>query len=102
MALYEGTDVRKRLSGQLTFFFVWLFVTVVGLCLHADPSGHGTHTQLGMPPCPSVLLFNRPCHIAVIKETDGGYNKENEGWDGEDCVVRERGTQARRFVVIPV
>lgn len=61
MALYEGTDQRKRLSGQLTFFGVWLFVTICGLSLHPDPSGHGTHTQLGLPPCPSVLLFNRPC-----------------------------------------
>ena len=61
MALYEGTDQRKRLSGQLTFFIVWLFTTVIGLSLHPDPSGHGTHTQLGLPPCPSVLLFNRPC-----------------------------------------
>ena len=61
MALYEGTDQRRKLSGQLSFFGVWLFVTVVGLSLHPDPSGHGTHTQLGLPPCPSVLLFNRPC-----------------------------------------
>lgn len=29
--------------------------------LHADKHGHGTHQQLGLPPCPSVLLFDRPC-----------------------------------------
>jgi hypothetical protein len=43
------------------FVGVWLFTTITALCLHPDPSGHGTHTQLGLPPCPSVLLFNRPC-----------------------------------------
>jgi hypothetical protein len=40
---------------------VWLAVTGIGLALHPDASGHGTHQQLGLPPCPSVLLFDRPC-----------------------------------------
>lgn len=61
MALYESSDKRKKLFGQLLFFFVWLAITVTAICLHPDPSGHGTHTELGLPPCPSVLLFNRPC-----------------------------------------
>src|SRR5437016_11758134 len=61
MALYESSDQRKRLFGQVMFFGVWLFITVVGIALRPDPSGHGTHTQLGLPPCPSVLLFDRPC-----------------------------------------
>jgi hypothetical protein len=61
MALYEGTDQRKRLSGQLMFVGVWLAITAVAVVLHPDSSGHGTHTQLGLPPCPSVLLFSRPC-----------------------------------------
>jgi hypothetical protein len=61
MTLYEPTDSRKRLSGQLMLFGMWLFITVVGAVLHPDASGHGTHTQLGLPPCPSVLLFDRPC-----------------------------------------
>jgi len=26
-----------------------------------DPSGVGTHRQLGLPPCSSVMLFGRPC-----------------------------------------
>jgi len=29
--------------------------------LRPSESGHGTHTQLGMPPCGSVVLFHRPC-----------------------------------------
>jgi len=61
MALYEPATKRRELSGQLIMFGVWLFVTVTSLALHPDPSGHGTHTQLGLPPCPSVLLFDRPC-----------------------------------------
>lgn len=52
---------RKRLSGQLVWFGLWVGATAVGAWLVPDPSGHGTHTQLGLPPCPSVLLWNRPC-----------------------------------------
>ena len=39
----------------------WLGTTVVGLLLRPSSSGHGTHTQLGLPSCPSVTLFGRPC-----------------------------------------
>ncbi len=46
---------------QLTWFSAWFAVTAIGLYLHPDAHGHGTHQQLGLPPCPSVLLFNRPC-----------------------------------------
>ena len=33
----------------------------VAAWLHADPHGHGTHEQLGMPACGWVLAFNKPC-----------------------------------------
>jgi hypothetical protein len=46
---------------QLLWTVAWAFCTGVGLFLHADKHGHGTHQQLGLPPCPSVLLFDRPC-----------------------------------------
>jgi hypothetical protein len=29
--------------------------------LTPDPRGHGTHEQLGMPPCTFYLLFGCPC-----------------------------------------
>ncbi|MBS1708829.1 MAG: DUF2752 domain-containing protein [Armatimonadetes bacterium] len=29
--------------------------------MRPSPIGHATHTQLGLPPCPSVVLFHRPC-----------------------------------------
>lgn len=61
MALYEPIPHRKYASSQLTLFGMWAFITACGSYLHPDPSGHGTHTQLGLPPCPCVLLFHRPC-----------------------------------------
>ena len=46
---------------QLIWPAMWAACTGVGLYLHPDSHGHGTHQQLGLPPCPSVLLFDRPC-----------------------------------------
>ncbi len=40
---------------------MWLGVTSVGAFLHPDPHHHGTHMELGLPPCPCALLFHRPC-----------------------------------------
>jgi hypothetical protein len=40
---------------------MWLITTIVAAVLKPSPHGHGTHQQLGMAPCPSVLLFDRPC-----------------------------------------
>jgi hypothetical protein len=61
MGLFERGFERSNLRGQMYGFGIWLAVTVVGAALHPDPSGHGTHTQLGLPPCPSAFLFDRPC-----------------------------------------
>ncbi len=61
MALYEPVGHRRRIAGQLLYFCAWLAITVVGACLHASPTGHGTHEELGLPPCPSALFFSRPC-----------------------------------------
>jgi hypothetical protein len=60
MTLFEPAP-RDSIRWQPTYFLVWLIVTVIGLCLRPDPSGHGTHQELGLPPCPSALLFDRPC-----------------------------------------
>jgi Protein of unknown function (DUF2752) len=50
------------LRAQLLWTVAWAFCTFVGVfLLNADKHGHGTHQQLGLPPCPSVLLFDRPC-----------------------------------------
>ncbi len=61
MEFLEGPIPRKYLGGQLAYFALWLGVTIIGACLHASPDGHGTHQELGLPPCPSVLFFDRPC-----------------------------------------
>ncbi|MDI9638903.1 DUF2752 domain-containing protein [Kamptonema cortianum] len=60
--LFEPAKNRKAVTGQLIWFLVWLSVTVIGaFVLKANPDGHGTHTQLGLPPCASVVFFDRPC-----------------------------------------
>jgi hypothetical protein len=40
---------------------VWGIVTAIAAFLKPNPNLHGTHRQLGLPPCPSVVLFHRPC-----------------------------------------
>jgi hypothetical protein len=61
LTLLEPVASRKQISWQPMWFATWLGITAVGLILHPDPVGHGTHQELGLPPCPSVLLFDRPC-----------------------------------------
>ncbi|MCO5297331.1 MAG: DUF2752 domain-containing protein [Fimbriimonadaceae bacterium] len=61
MIAFEHGVRRKLLLGQFLWFALWVAITVTALFLHPDPSGHGTHTQLGLPPCPSVLVMGRPC-----------------------------------------
>lgn len=38
-------------------------LTVLGLALwlHPSPAGHGTHTQLGLPPCGFLAFTGLPC-----------------------------------------
>lgn len=61
MVLFDDGLPRKRLTGQLIWFVLWVLVTGVAAFLKPDPGHHGTHQQLGLPPCPSVLFFHRPC-----------------------------------------
>jgi hypothetical protein len=56
----HGVD-RKFLIGQLSWFVVWVIVTAIGAYLTPSSQGHGTHQQLGLPPCPSVFMFGRLC-----------------------------------------
>ena len=61
--LYEffAPATRKMVVAQVVWFGLWLVATGIGLWLRPDPHGHGTHQQLGLSPCPSVLFFSRPC-----------------------------------------
>jgi len=61
MALLEFGYARRDLKSQMMWFGSWAGVTAIGAFLTPDKSGHGTHQQLGLPPCPSVLFFDRPC-----------------------------------------
>ncbi len=65
-------DAKDRQSRDLPFlpgerpflvlvFLVSLGFISVGLWLNPDPSGVGTHTQLGLPPCGHLLATGRPC-----------------------------------------
>ncbi|MCS7209841.1 MAG: DUF2752 domain-containing protein [Fimbriimonadales bacterium] len=38
-----------------------LLVLGIGWYLRPDPAGHGTHQQLGLPPCTIFYLTGRPC-----------------------------------------
>lgn len=55
-------DVPARfLFGQFLWFLLWLITTGCAIWLRPDPSGHGTHEQLGLPPCASMYFLGRPC-----------------------------------------
>jgi len=56
----EGVP-KARLTGQLIWFLGWLAVTVAAIWLSPSSQMHGTHQQLGLPACPSVAFFDRPC-----------------------------------------
>jgi hypothetical protein len=38
-----------------------LVLLAVAAMLKPNPLGHGTHQQLGLPPCTFLVLFGRPC-----------------------------------------
>lgn len=52
---------RKYLVGQLFWFLSWLAVTIIAAILTPSQHGHGTHQQLGLPACASVVMFGKPC-----------------------------------------
>jgi hypothetical protein len=60
MLQFVEAPAKRRLA-QLTWPVIWFGVTVVGAWLKPNAAGHGTHRQLGLPQCPSVAFFGRPC-----------------------------------------
>lgn len=47
------------LAGALAaVLLAWL---LVGATLTPDPSGMGTHRQMGLPPCGWIVAFGKPC-----------------------------------------
>lgn len=61
MIRLEGPYHRRLLTSQLLWFGAWVAVTALSIWVHPDPHGHGTHRQFGLMPCPSVMMFDRPC-----------------------------------------
>ncbi len=60
--LFDPASSKRHRIGQLAWFFMWLAVTVIGaFVLRPADALHGTHTQLGLAACYSVVLFDRPC-----------------------------------------
>ncbi len=60
--VYYPEQSRSPLAGQAVLFGAWFILSFIGaVILHPDVNHHGTHTQLGLPPCPSVVFFGRPC-----------------------------------------
>ncbi|MBS1717495.1 MAG: DUF2752 domain-containing protein [Armatimonadetes bacterium] len=59
--MFEPVPSRRFLWPQALYFSAWAGMVAIGIALKPNPDGHGTHTQLGFAPCPSVLLFHRPC-----------------------------------------
>ncbi|MFN7172117.1 MAG: DUF2752 domain-containing protein [Fimbriimonadaceae bacterium] len=51
----------QDLGGEIFTFGVWLAMTVIGVLLRPSAEGFGTHRQLGLPPCGSIVMFGRPC-----------------------------------------
>ncbi|MBX3317214.1 MAG: DUF2752 domain-containing protein [Phycisphaeraceae bacterium] len=52
--------VWERLA-HVALAMACLAVLWVGRGLEPSPAGHGSHVQLGMPPCAWVVRFDRPC-----------------------------------------
>lgn len=58
---FETGWPRRRLAFYPIWFAAWAIGTLLGVLMIPSEQGHGTHTQLGLPPCGSVVFFSRPC-----------------------------------------
>ena len=62
----ESADAPERgnLASRLTWLVLMglpLFVVITAFTVSPDPAGHGTHTQLGLPPCGFLVTTGLPC-----------------------------------------
>lgn len=48
-------------AGQAVLLVVALGGIALGMALVPSPEGHGTHGQLGLPPCGMMVTTGRPC-----------------------------------------
>lgn len=64
LALPAPAMESARLSSRIGWFFLAAIpfaVILTARMLVPDPAGHGTHTQLGLPPCGFLVLTGCPC-----------------------------------------
>jgi len=59
--LVTFAESRRKLRSELVMFIGWVLLLATALYLRPSPQLHGTHTQLGLPPCGFYLFFHRPC-----------------------------------------
>lgn len=52
---------RAHWALLVLFLLAPLGVLLLGLVLEPDPRGHGTHEQLGAPPCAAMFILGLPC-----------------------------------------
>lgn len=57
---HSGSVALSRV-GWFVLFAVPLAVLITAACLTPSPAGHGTHTQLGLPPCGFLVVTGMPC-----------------------------------------
>lgn len=61
---WERDAARARLLSRATWIVLGLgalSVVVIAAILHPSAEGHGTHTQLGLPPCGFIVVTGYPC-----------------------------------------
>ncbi len=61
MVRFEPNWPRRLLMGQLVWFLCWLTATALCALLVPNPAGHGTHQDLGLPPCACAFFYHRLC-----------------------------------------
>jgi len=63
-AAADAAPMKGTWLSRVTWFFLFaipLAVMVTAAGLTPDPVGHGTHTQLGLPPCGFLVVTGLPC-----------------------------------------
>lgn len=61
---WEREAARARLLSRAVWLVLGLGATtvvVIAAILHPSTEGHGTHTQLGLPPCGFLVVTGYPC-----------------------------------------
>jgi hypothetical protein len=57
--LIDNSRISRSLWGATSLGLIAVLLTAAWL--KPDPSGRGTHQQLGLPPCTFAYLFGQPC-----------------------------------------